>query len=205
MRMLLHKVCKALHISAYFEMDKGIKGYNRPLFRIPSDIKLESVTINPNEVYLSYDGLRDELTHVEKSIVDSPHVDMINRLKKGLDIQDCDYVRGEIEGYLDGRFEQLDSYDLVEFHIKKFMAKQNSEKPLVYSINDKYYVLDGKHRIATAVVFNEQSIECCVLPLSYLINYRYTRDLYKAMCKRGDRYSKNIKHIKSIIEDGKEI
>lgn len=201
MRMLLHKVCKAFRISVYFQMDKGIKGYNRPLFKIPDEVNFDTVTIAPTDVYLSYDGLKDEYTHVEKNIADSPHVDLIRRLKDGHDICNCEYVHGEINGCLDGRFEQYDSPELIKFHRKKFIESNTTSAPLLYLLCGKYYVLDGKHRLATAVVNHESSVVCRVLSLELIAFYQYTIDLLLAMRKYPCKYKKNIAHLELILNN----
>lgn len=198
-RRLVNKLFQIFHLTVYFENKYGIKSYNKIQFILTNKETLPIVDINPNEVYLSFDALKDEYTYLDTPLSESPHVEMIAKLQKGEEIGDTSYVDGELKGSLDGRYELPNKSKLIQLH--KQAAKSLSQKgfPILYKLGSRYYVMDGKHRLASAFVRDEKCIRCVVVPLSTIAEHEYTQGIYKKMKTLGRSYRKNMDHIQHIM------
>jgi hypothetical protein len=156
--------------------------------------------INPSEVLLSFDGLNDAYTHVGMSLAESPHVGLIKAIRAGKDITETSYFKEEINGCLDGRYEHTYSLALVNKLIKASKAEKKGY-PIVYRIGMSYYILDGKHRLATALVDGVSSIQSMEIPTEEVAQHIYTKMIYKNMLEKSGKYQKNIRHIESLQDN----
>lgn len=204
--LLKHRVYKIFGEMHFFETEYGIKVYNKPSTFEP-DIYLfdKVVELQPEEIYLGFDGLNDEYTLCEKKVIDSPHVDLIRTIKSGNSIYSSEYIQRERLGALDGRYSLTISDNVLNDRVRQCkiceqMVRENRYQDVyVYMLNDKYYVLDGKHRIAMCYFLNKR-VRCHVLGLKELCDDIYTQRLYEELNKNSDKYSRNIAHLKPIIE-----
>lgn len=73
--------------------------------------------------------------------------------------------------------------------------------PKVYRIGESYYVLDGKHRLATALVDGVSSIQSMEIPTEEVTQHIYTKMIYKNMLENSGRYQKNIRHIELLNDN----
>ena len=196
-RKVANKTMKLIGRSVYFETAYGIKAYSKPPFIITNQESVRMTVINPSEVLLSFDGLNDAYTHVGMSLAESPHVELIKAIRAGEDITKTRYFKEEINGCLDGRYEHTYSLALVNKLIKASKAVKKGY-PIVYRIGETYYVLDGKHRLATAVVDGVLSVQSMEIPREEVAQHIYTKMIYKNMLENSGRYQKNIRHIESL-------
>ena len=196
-RKVVNKTIKLIGRTVYFETTYGIKAYSKPPFIISTPQNVRMTNINPSEIFLSFDGLKDDYTHVEMPLAESPHVELIKAIRRGDDIIQTRYYHEEINGCLDGRYEQLRTQSLVNKYIKASKMKKDGN-PIVYRVGMSYYVLDGKHRLATALIDGVSSIPCIEIPTEELAQHIYTQMIYKKMLENSGKYQKNIQHIKSL-------
>jgi hypothetical protein len=203
-RLYLHKLAKITHRTIYYEGKYGIKAYNKPLF-VNDDTGSDVVYLPAESLFLSYDGLKDPYTLVNKCILDSPHIQLMKLIENGEDIYHSDYVEREQFGYLDGRFEIKVNKAMLDFHIQQFqktkalVLEETYDPPAVYCMRNKYYLIDGKHRAAVCGMFEKQ-IKCKVVPTTVVSEYTYTRQLLTKMRGIGSAYSQNIEHIKELMD-----
>jgi len=196
-RKVANKTMKLMGRTVYFETAYGIKAYSKPPFTITNQGNVRTTEINPSEVLLSFDGLKDAYTHVGMSIAESPHVELIKAIMAGEDITQTRYFKEEINGCLDGRYEHKYSHSLVERLIAA-SKEEKKEKPIIYRIESSYYVLDGKHRLATAIVKGLSSIQCIEIQSTEISEHVYTKMILKKMLDKPNEYKKNIQHIESL-------
>lgn len=203
--MFLHKVCKAFHISVYFQNRYGIKALNKPLFN-SNQINVDGtvVEIDCKLLFLGYDALKDKYTLTDVPLSESPHYELISRLYSGFDnFEKCDYIYREKLGYLDGRMGQIVGKKVLDAHKKAFkrslkLIQQGSYKEvLVYEANERYYLLDGKHRAALCTVLN-LPIKCRIIDSKLLRRDCYTINVCKKMKKHPESYKKNIKLLDTV-------
>jgi len=196
-RKVANKTTKLIGRTVVFETAYGIKTYSKPPFIIMNQENVRMIEINPNNILLSFDGLNDVYTHVEMSLAKSPHVGLIKAIRAGEDITHTHYFKERINGSLDGRYEHTYSLTLVNKLIKASKAEKKGY-PIVYRIGTNYYVLDGKHRLATALVDALSSVQCMEIPSEEVAQHIYTKIIYKKMLDHVEKYKKNIQHIESL-------
>lgn len=192
---LIHRCCKIIGMHHYYENKYGIKEHNKQNFEYPReyDIKL----VNPKEVYLGFDGLNDKYTLVGTPIEMSPHTELMRLIHDNKDIANSEYVIREKEGYLDGRYGIS-----IPDHISKFHKAKNElmngiyQPPIIYQINDKVYVFDGKHRLALCYILGLEC-KCICIDTECLRKDIHTQRLYNEMKKRNN-YKKNIELLDKI-------
>ena len=203
-RLYLHKLIKITHKTLYYESKYGIKAYNKPLFANESP-QTDMAYIPADSIFLSYDGLKNQYTLVDKCILESPHIELMRLIEHGEDIYRSEYVERERYGYLDGRFEIQVNQAMLDYHINQFrknkalVLEESYIPPVVYSLGKKYYLIDGKHRAAVCGMLGK-NIKCSIVPADVICEYVYTKQLLTKMQKIGSAYSKNINHIMKIMD-----
>lgn len=197
--LLMHRICKVLHTSLYFENNYGIKVYNKPVVPVPDSYLGEEFYIDPNQTCLGFDGLKDKYSLVGRDLKMSPHFQMIKSLFCGEDISECEYIKRETNGYLDGR------YGIVPCDHKAAMETALNrintgiyDPAIVYMIDDEWYILDGKHRLALCAVIDTKC-KCRTLDTEFFKNDVYTYNLYMKM-KNKESYELNKRLLAKMIE-----
>lgn len=198
-RKLVNKIFCVMKVTVYFENRYGVKSYNKKKFSIPQECDCQTVNVNPSDIYLSFDALKDEYTHLDTSLASSPHVEMIQRIYNHEDITHSLYILEEIRSSLDGRFELIDDLNLIKGHIAAALSNKKSKMPLVYILRGRYYVLDGKHRLAASLIQKDKFVPCMLVPLQFIANDVYTQGVYRRMKYAEYSYRRNINHIKEIL------
>ena len=199
-RKVANKTMKLIGRTTYFETAYGIKAYSKPPFIITNQENVRMTEIDPSKILLSFDGLKDEYTHVGMPLAESPHIGLIKAIRAGEDITQTRYFKEEINGCLDGRYEHIYSQALVNKLIKSSKAEKKG-LPIVYRIGLSYYVLDGKHRLATALVDGVSSVQSIEIPKQEVAQHIYTQMIYKNMLEDPGKYQKNIQHIESLQDN----
>mgnify|MGYP007069884668 CR=1 FL=1 len=197
-RRFVNKVAKVMGRTIYFSNAYGIKAYAKPRFVLAEDVETQCIDINPNDIHLSFDALKDEYTHVGMKLADSPHLGLVKTIREGGEISQTTYFKEELEGRLDGRYEQPYTDALANSHLVA-SKRQKSDRPIVYKVENVYFVLDGKHRLATALMERQTKVQCIEIPPKAIALHCYTKDVLRLMQKQPETYRKNIKHIESLI------
>lgn len=202
----IHKVCKAFHKTVYFQNQYGVKAFNKPMFDNSSADIGEKIILKADDLYLGFDGLKDKYTLCGKSLLESPHYELMSRLYDEIpDFYNCEYVRREKYGYLDGRMGYIINKNMIDMHqnaYKKSLVslKQGKQKEvLIYYCVDKYYILDGKHTASLCATLGKD-ISCIAIDIHYLQDDRYNKKILEIMGQHPDLYSKNICLLSRIIE-----
>lgn len=192
---VINKICKLLFISFLYENKYGIKSTNQ-LSKVGVPIIIKCDVIKPEELFLGFDGLRDEYTLVGENIINSPHFGFIKCIDEGKNVIETDYVRRYKKGCLDGRpaikvnRKSLKRFKAI-FEKRKEEISNNSYDPVrVYYFDNRYYISDGKHRAAFCAYLNKK-VKCEIINSDYL-NDGYKLWIYRKMLRSRGNYSKNI-------------
>ena len=195
-QLLLHRICKLFHIHHYYENEYGIKEHNKVAFEMKGT-SIERV-INPNTVYLGFDGLKDVYSLIGIPINKSPHYELMKLLENDKDICNSEYVQREKLGCLDGRYEIKPSNHVMTYkNAKQTIINKSYAPAIIYAINGKYYAFDGKHRLALCCLLGVPC-KCKIIDYKILANDAHTQRLYQEMKKR-DGYSKNLHLLEYIF------
>jgi hypothetical protein len=195
---------KKLNITIYFETSKGIKNFNVEVANI-SKFKTSLIkNVSTDRLYIGFDGLKDEFTLVGTPIRSSPHFQLMKILEKGESIKNTDYYYRITRGILDER-KPVYIESRIKDRVEKYVVRKNQIllgeiKPIiVYELNEKLYIVDGKHRAALAHMLRKK-IDCVKINNEYVIA-NFSMTLYLKMCKNSKDYNKNISFMESIIKE----
>lgn len=201
-RVLIGRPLKILNKSYYYHTTYGVKVINRPAV-IDSSFPQEIIQLQPSELHLGMDFLKDPYTLLNKPLSESPHFYMVNKCRDNCLDETDDYIIRRRNGYLDN----LDSLSFSSLtcsnsYRKKEMALKNCEGNdhypiLFYVVDDVKYILDGKHRASMALLFSKP-LEGIKVPLSYF-NPIYLENLIREMKYSAYEYEKNHAFIKKIL------
>lgn len=195
--LLLHRICKLLRFSFYYENSYGIKEFNKHAFKLKNKYSTE-IYMKPDNILLGFDGLKDSYTLLGTPICHSPHYQLLKLLNENKKIDKCDYVKRENNGTLDGRNKLFVNNHEQKFEEMKRKVKDENYNPvLIYMVDNNYYVFDGKHRLAMCSLYGMEC-KCVCIDLIELIEDIHTRRLYEKM-KRKKEYSKNIEFLNKIL------
>lgn len=198
---IVDKILNWFNCFCFFESKYGIKDFASPSFVLNDDSKKTILILKPSDVFLSFDGLKNQYTLIEKPISESPHVELIRLINSGGDISGCDYIIREIHGYLDHRNKQFFGSKLINYHLEK-NKESNDKLPIVYKLDNKFYVLDGKHRLASSFLSGEENIKCVEISCAEIAKWRYLCKLQPILMRKKD-YSKQLSHIDKILQYGR--
>lgn len=162
----------------------GLKTINIKLVRQDPKILSDSTfKIEPQELYLGIDYLNDDFTLLDTSITLSPHIGFIESILNNEDLSKTDYVDRCQKGTLDGRRGRVKITDFSLFRERcksRIEQLDNMQPVLVYRINNRYYIYDGKHRAALCSLKGIK-VKCL------LVDYRFSDNaLFKVMKERNN-------------------
>lgn len=138
----------------------GIKFLNGSSFRSQYPLKSEGVLeLRPDELFMGMDYLKDDFSLVNVNIKNTPHYSLMELIENDDDLSQSDYFRRFYDGTLDARIphKQYNDYSFfLQKHIsvKKDVIGGTYEPIIVYKINDRFYIYDGKHRAALCAYLN---------------------------------------------------
>ena len=191
---VVNRIFKIFGWHAVFVNTSGVKCINQSLNSdyLRSLKVIEEIELNPVNLYLGFDGLKDDFTLLDSSVKDSPHFEFLNNLFHNKGYRKSDYFNRFVGGKLDLRCNQwpvlYNFYTL--FKLKKELIETGQNPPvLVTKINEKYYILDGKHNAALSIVLNK-NVRCLLLETPY--SHPFFKSLLKKMKTREEFFSKNI-------------
>lgn len=189
-----------------YENKNGFKVLNFPYF--PSEKhKFSNYIINNNvlttDLYLGIDFLNDKHTLLGTPLSKSPHFDFMKKMHLGEDWQHSEYIDKMINGTLDERnsiisYIENDTYFLEVFNNRKEeMLREEYDPIIIYKVDSKYYIYDGKHRAALAAVLNKK-IKCIIIePINVLNSMNY---MILSKLSGKTKYNKHKMIFKSIKE-----
>ncbi len=190
---------KRKHILRVVTTSTGVKLYNPVPFRLPNHNQNDrpKVTINPNDLFIGPDFLKDKYTLLDSCIAESPHRTFIEGILNGQDMLHSEYMNRLVEGKLDGRPITLRPRTLLIYKKKceerYAMIKRGDYEPVqVYNIGGKYYIKDGKHRAALCAIL-DVPVKCEVIAASF--SGGITFHIYK-MIEDNPEYTKNSNFFK---------
>ena len=198
-RRIINKAAQIVGKPIFFSTIYGIKAYAKPRFILTNEIETQTIDVLLCDIHLGFDALKDEYTHVDMLLADSPHIGLVHAINSGADISQTAYFKEEIEGRLDGRYEQFYTMSLINSHIAA-SKKKKIDPPIVYRIGNSFFILDGKHRLATALMENMTKVRCVEISPLVVAQHSYTKNVLIKMRKHPKQYSKNIKHIESLSQ-----
>lgn len=198
--LLIFRFYKLRGVTRVAERRQGVKLYNKCETDLFPEIFGKKELVSPDEVCLSFDGMKDEFTLLDTPIPESPHYEMIKRIESGRSITDCEYIRRENSGTLDGRYPvQVSENAHINACKKSFESVKSDDYtlPVLYRLNEKLYVYDGKHRLAVAAALNKK-IYCYVIDAKQIANLSYLSQIFEKIKDRPE-YSKNAYHLNTLL------
>ena len=178
------ELCKKKHIFRVLCTKYGLKCLNIKLVRQgPTIISEKAFDIEPVKLFLGIDYLNDDYTLLDTSILDSPHYSFINAILNGEDLSKTDYIERYQRGTLDGRQGRplIKDFSLFQERCNTRIGQLDDMQPvMVYRVNDRYYIYDGKHRAALCALLGVK-VRCI------LVDYRFNDNaLFKIMIKEKE-------------------
>lgn len=195
--LCLHRVCKVLGVSVFYQTKSGIKVLNTP--PVGTELTETYFDLSDTDLFLGFDWLKDEFTSCGMCINDSPHLDFMETLESEGDFDFCSYVMKRRAGALDGLFpEKLDPEKCrVKFlEMKKLILSDDYNAVTVFPVDGKYYILDGKHRAALCSMLGK-SVHCRLIEIDSLKTSVCFKKYYKAMSNKNG-YDTNISLLKHL-------
>lgn len=195
LRRIFNKAAKTMGISLLYHTSKGVK-YLNPLMRSMKLCGSEPFVIEPSQLFIGFDALKDQYTLVGVDLLHSPHYGLMEALESGKDPLATDYCKRYQNGTLDTR-GPVPLTKTVQDHFAQTFLKRKQEilagdyEPVqVYRVGEKYYLSDGKHRAALCALLGKP-IWCVEISPDYL-NDSFRRWMYDAMCRKPEQYQRNI-------------
>ena len=194
---VINKLCKLIGITVPYYTRYGLKTFNKRV--IVGELSGESVLLDPESLYLGFDCLKDEYTHLDKPISCSPHYELMEACESG-DPYRSEYNRLALEGALDGRDVIVYKKDHYERRYEEASSHINDMKsnPIVfYMLDGKRYIFDGKHRSALAL---KKGLQVWGKELPYKsLPIEYLKVVQAGMRKRPSDYGRNLDHVNALI------
>jgi hypothetical protein len=200
--LIINRIFKILNKNLIFESKYGIKSFNQTLKsqQFDSVLILNQINISPNNLYIGFDGLKDHYSLLGFPISDSPHRKLMDVLMKHDNYFETDYFKRLKKGKLDTRFGHYfgKTFFYQTYNNKKEYVLNNTYAEVkVFSINNKYYILDGKHTAALCATL-KKTVRC--VEIEHPFNHSYYLSFYTKMKKSKYNYTKNINFLKKIYE-----
>lgn len=165
-----------------------------------------TVVLKPEQLYLGFDGLKDEYTLCGTILTESPHYELMGKMNKtGSDFQNCNYILRKKYGYLDGLMGCIVDSKQFEAHRNCFakslesIRREKQKEVLVYTVAGEYYILDGKHTASLCAVLGKE-IKCRLVDLGLMNSDSYNKRLLAHMEKHPKLYGKNMDLLNAIMK-----
>ena len=191
------------HILRAVMTSTGVKLYNRVPFHRPNSDKIDEtiISINPQDLFIGPDFLKDSYTLLNTSIADSPHRSFIQGLLDGENMLYSEYMNRLVDGKLDERPITIRPRSLAGYIAKceerYAMVKKGDYNPVhIYRADGHYYIRDGKHRAAMCSILNVP-VKC--VELTEALAGGISFHMYK-MIENRPEYSKNATFFKNNLK-----
>ena len=120
---IMKKIAVKQHLMVVYRNKFGIKVIN-PCYYSVKMLNQPVISINPSDLYFDADYLTDEYTLIDKSVVDSPHYQLMKALSEGTDLIKTDYYNRYSTGYLDERTAVITSKKKQQAIISTFEPQE---------------------------------------------------------------------------------
>lgn len=199
----MNKIARWLNLFWAFKSSVGIKQLNMSRLVNPGKWTGTSCEMDPAQLLLGPDFLKDQYTLLGTSLADSPHYSLVKTIAEGGRIEDTDYFHRFRSATLDWRLWQSSrsnsSKFVNSFEKSKSEILEDKYPPIiVYKVSDKKYVFDGKHRAAMCLLYGH-SVKCIEVDSS--VAYRGVFHFLFEMTIEGDKY---LKHQHFLYEANKQ-
>jgi len=205
---IIYQCCKIfdLDLSILYECKVGIKCTNQLVSSEMFNyfVSGETKSVHPENLYLTFDGLKDSYTLLARSVVNSPHFELMQILQDGGDVLHSDYLSRVVNGTLDFRSGQKIGNNYTGFLRNKYNERINSiENDLyipvkIFKVNEKYYIADGKH---TAAVCALVGVSPRCIDVSTLVYDSFFWWIYRKMLKHRANYLQHIEFFESLLNE----
>jgi len=199
-RKLIRRIFQLFGWSTFYFTKTGLK-YINPKVNYKKDLELKKKMLQPDELFLFADGLRDEFTLLDKPIKKSPHYQLMEDLKNGFDIENNLYINYAAKGKLDMRDETFYPmcYYVERFKKQESLIENNKATPIkVFPLNGKYYILDGKHRAALFALLDKEIKSLIVTNLPGISFFKKT--LQQLENSKSKEFKRNIALLKEALK-----
>lgn len=203
----LNKLFTIINVAVRYNSRCGVKRINSLEFYFDNDASsdLDYIFIDPSELFLSSDSLKDNYTLLDIPLSKSPHYGFMRALDNGEDLLRLDYVKRLKIGALDDLVAKPFGYKEIQlrrdkYHQMKLKVLSNTYDPVtVYKLNGRIYIRDGKHRAALCCLLSKP-VKCNILstPCEIPLKILWTRTI---MLKRAKEYKKALKFIDDYCND----
>jgi len=187
----------------FFVNAKGVKSINQKIKSQQFDKYpiIESKQINPEDLFIGFDGLKDKYSLVDVPITRSPHLNLINVILGDGSYEKTDYYDRLRHGYLDMRFSQRyksEIYKRILLERKDKIEKEEYQAVKVVKLKGQYYIIDGKHTAALCCALGKD-VNCVEImnPLSDSFYFK----VYQIMKKREGEFKKNITFLEKVYQN----
>jgi len=194
---VINRLFKIVGWHAIFVNSSGVKCINQSLSSdyLRSLKVMEEMELNPADLHLGFDGLKDKYTLLNLSIKNSPHFEFVEKLFLKKDYRKTDYFKRLLGGKLDLRYNQcpfLYDFDALFKAKKEFIEADTNQPVLITKMDGKHYILDGKHTSSLSLVLDKK-VKCLLLDNPY--KHPFYTLLLKKMGKEEKNFSKNIEFL----------
>ncbi|MCR5836549.1 MAG: hypothetical protein K6G88_08575 [Lachnospiraceae bacterium] len=186
-----------------YETVTGIKVLN-PFFIDAEEYVTGECEIDPKKLLLGIDFLNDDNTLIGINIIKSPHYSLMKSLYKGENIEGNEYIERMKRGALDERRPIIgylsDNYFEKTFvKVLNLLQNKGCEPIYIYEIDGRMFILDGKHRAATASLIGTSSVKCKIVS-SEGIKKSISNESLEIMKKTG-KYSKHLELLNNLSRE----
>lgn len=193
------RICRRLDLSGLYFGKYGIKSYNQ---LVTSNHLSLFATGNPvnlpiSELHIGFDGLNDTRTLLGTPIASSPHFQLVQAMENDEPLDSCDYFKRVVQGTLDFRPARNFRATHIQQAKKEFLASKalieanRNFTVKTFTIAGRYYIVDGKHRVATCQLLGGTQVSCQdMTPAIYDSFYNW---VYRKMKRRPDEFKKHIR------------
>lgn len=168
---IIEKVCHRFNIFCFVFTSQGLKNINiSSLASYKLSENKDIVELNPKDLFLGADFLRDEYSLINISVDMSPHKTFQQCILEGNDISKTDYLIRYVSGKLDWRRigkinKNNDRYIRATKRTKCNILKGDYPPVIVYCLSERYYIYDGKHRASMCALLG-RNVKCQIVDAS---------------------------------------
>lgn len=193
-------LAKRFHVFKVYRTKIGIKQLNMGLLTRSGRYVGSEIELSADQLFLGPDFMIDDYTLLDMPLTQSPHVQFMKDIENGKDPSMSLYFQLYRDGMLDWRYPQSPVCNrkiYEEKYAKSRLAVENHEydRVIVYKVDERYYVYDGKHRAAMCACLSKP-IKC--LLVDNTIAWANTFLYLFAMLEGDNNYHKHILFLQKV-------
>lgn len=203
LRKEIELLCRRFDVSILYYSRVGVKCINQ----LPdSDMFKHHATgdvfsVEASDLHLSTDRLKDRYTLLGRPVTQSPHYDLMQKLEKGIDIRESEYMKRLVVGALDARDPVKIGQAFIELMHRKFeeeyerLKTGECEPVKVAKVGGRLYISDGKHRAALCALLG-LAPRCVDVSTVVLDSFNWW--VYRKMLKKPSQFTKHIEFYRAV-------